>query len=718
MGVIQVLDPHLTNMIAAGEVVDRPANIVKECVENSLDAGASNITIEVFEGGIDGVIVSDDGCGMGYEDARMAFKRHATSKIHSEEELFSISTMGFRGEALPSIASVAKVNVKTSTGSEGCHLVYEYGELVTYEKASGPRGCRIEVRGLFQRTPARFKYLKKPAYEFSIITDTVNKIALAHPEVRFILKHNGRLTFQTSGKKDRREILYQMFGTKPAMDAVEFSGRTPDFSINGYAMQPSVTRASKSYIYISLNGRTIRSFPIVKAICEGYREFMPKDRYPICYLNIEADYQLIDVNVHPNKYEVRISKEEALSQLIIDTLRNLFIEEIEIPTIAPKEKAPALEQLQAELPYDHEAWPKEDFKTFQSQLHNQSFSNAWSNKKRENSLDPLFLQEDVLVKAQESLASFQQNNFSKPISQSLPASKEMPFSTAKSSLSSQPNPQSLRDGSRENIRQVSDQENAFYQGKDVNLEENTLSQEVKPAKEERENEEKNQEQVLVSSQQPLQAVPTYPTGQKPQQKSKPKKASQFFLSLRIIGQLKDSYILCESDEGLVIVDQHAAAERANFEKIQREFEKPVQVMQPLMIPLQISLSPTLMASLDQINAQTKAYGLVFKPGENGKAFLEEIPAWMSLVERDGFLNDLFSWYETNQEVNMKELRRHLIATCACHSSVRFHHSLCMEEMSQILKDLAHCEQPYHCPHGRPTLISMSSKTLEKEFERG
>lgn len=684
MGIIQVLDPHLTNMIAAGEVVDRPANIVKECVENSLDAGATTISIEAFEGGIDGLIVTDDGCGMGYEDARMAFKRHATSKIHSEEELFAISTMGFRGEALPSIASVAKVSLKTSTGNDGCRIVHEYGELMTYEKASGPRGCRIEVRGLFQHTPARFKYLKKPAYEFSIIADTVNKMALAHPEVRFSLKHNGRLTFQTSGKNDRREILYQMFGTKPASDAVEFSSHTADFAISGYALQPSITRASKSYIYISLNGRTIRSYPILKAICEGYREFMPKDRYPICYLNIEADYQLIDVNVHPNKYEVRISKEETLSQLIIDTLRNLFVSEMNIPEIGSKEKNSVPTQLQADLTYPlHDFELTSDFSNFQNQLHSKT-------RPKIDTQEPIFLQEEVLAKAQESIAPFQSLSSDKPLTDSLKAQRL--------------NPQALlQDSKKETNRNFQVQEN-----RNLSLSNSSKKEDLTSFKS---SSSFNNEEFISST-------PSYPTGQTPKPKAQSKKASQFFLSLRIIGQLKESYILCESDAGLVIVDQHAAAERANFEKIQREFEKPVQVMQPLMIPLRIAVSLKVLASLDQINEQTQKYGLVFKPSEDGAVLLHEIPAWMSLVERDGFLSDLFSWYESQDEVNMKELRRHLIATCACHSSVRFHHRLVQEEMQQILEDLARCDQPYHCPHGRPTLISMSSKALEKEFERG
>ncbi len=673
MGIIQILDPHLTNMIAAGEVVDRPANIVKECVENSLDAGATTISIEAFEGGIDGIIITDDGCGMGYEDTRLAFKRHATSKIHSEEELFAISTMGFRGEALPSIASVAKVQVKTSTGRDGGRVVYEYGELKAYEKFSGPRGCRIEVRGLFQRTPARFKYLRKPAYEFSIIADTVNKIALAHPEVRFSLKHNGRLTFQTSGKNDRREILYQMFGTKPALEALEFFNQTSDFTISGYAMQPNITRASKSYIYISLNGRIIRSHPILKAICEGYREFMPRDRYPICYLNIEADYQLIDVNVHPNKYEVRISKEAALSQLIIDTFHQLFVSEMEIPEIKSKEKTALPTQGKADLPSFLEE-SASDFLKFQTSLQRASEK---SSKVLSLEKETPLLSETQLTQSQESLSCLDREA----------SLKESPSAFHSNSLSN---------GLKEEMEFSAQETNSSYEAKDQRMQ--------------------RKSDFIKDSFQKVSS-PSYPTGQTPKQKAAPQKIHQFFLNLRLIGQLKDSYILCESDEGLVIVDQHAAAERANFEKIQREFEKPVQILQPLMIPLRISLSAKLLASLDHINEQTKTYGLTFQPSEDGGALLYEIPAWMSLVERDGFLNDLFAWYESHEEVNMKELRRHLIATCACHNSVRFHHSLCLEEMQQILKDLAYCDQPYHCPHGRPTLISMSTKALEREFER-
>lgn len=734
MGIIHVLDPQLTNMIAAGEVVDRPVNIVKECAENSLDAGASRIDIEVFEGGIEGIIISDDGCGMSYEDADMAFKRHATSKIRSEDELFAISTMGFRGEALPSIASVARVDLRTSNGEEGCEIRYEYGERTLYEKADAPRGCRIEVRGLFLRTPARFKYLKKPNYEFSIIADAVNKLALAHPEVRFSLKHDGRLVFQTTGRKDRREILYQMFGAQPAAQAVEFYRRENDFAISGYAIQPSISRASKNYIYLCLNGRTIRSWPIVKAVIEGYREYLPKERYPICFLNIETDFQLVDVNVHPNKLEVRISKEEYLSQLIIDTISDLFESEIQAPSIRSKKPAP--EQLQAD--FDYPASAREG--ALKAQSDPSPFPTSLPQKKAEyntgkniqpNSYEslPEMMRPDAAYQNPQKTDSARgivqgsertgRQTPEPPVSQpSFPAGQKpnrqpssrhsvpdfLASNLDASASYKNPNGPMASGSGYEAIARPGQNPERKSQPPLGEVREESMRPAVKPMPETR------TDAAIPAAQ------PGYPAGQQPAVPAS-KKGNAFFRTLKIIGQLKDSYILCEGDEGLVIIDQHAAQERANFEKIQREFEKPVPVMQPLMFPLRLSLSASQMAALDGINEKTKPYGLHFEPIGQNSVVLREEPAWMSMVDRDKFLEDLFAWHTDHQDVDMKELRRHLIATCACHSSVRFHHSLCQEEMEKVLEDLAECEQPYHCPHGRPTVISMSLKELAKEFER-
>lgn len=667
MGRIHVLDEQLTNMIAAGEVVDRPVNIVKECVENSLDAGADQISIEVFEGGISGVIITDNGCGMSYEDARMAFERHATSKIQSEEELFAISTMGFRGEALPSIASVAKVLLTTSDGEQSTRIAVEYGEIKTWEKSSEPAGTRIEVRGLFLHTPARFKYLKKANYEFSIIADAVNKIALAHPEVRFTLKHDGRLIFQTSGKGDRREILYQMFGAQPAGQAVEFSRASDDFVISGYALQPSVNRASKSYIYLSLNGRTIRSWPIVKAVIEGYREYMPKDRYPVCFLNIQTDYQLVDVNVHPNKLEVRISKEDYLSQLIINTISELFETEIEAPSIRRVE---APEQLQAELRYPHPVDRNPETENPQPSKPS-AFQPGYSTPiSRSRSADPLFLRDNAFS----DFNSFRTENTSQP----LPTEQKSEIQKSENSS----------DYSDISAGLPSDRNNQT-----INASQTQKNEDLPPVQ--------------------------YPSGT---QTKKPDSASRsgknFFHELRVIGQLKDSYILCEGPDGLVIIDQHAAQERTNFERLQAEFDKPVQVCQPLMVPIRRNVTTAIMARLDELNAQVESSGLHFEPFSDTSIILREIPAWMTKVDIDSFLDDLLTWFEDNHEVQINELRRHMIATCACHSSIRFNRKLTFEEMDKVLIDLQHCKQPYHCPHGRPTVISFSLKELSREFERG
>lgn len=798
MGIIHVLDSHLTNMIAAGEVVDRPVNIVKECVENALDAGASTIDIEVFEGGIEGVIISDDGCGMSREDLRMAFRRHATSKIQSEDELFAISTMGFRGEALPSIASVAKVSCLTSNGIEGSRIVFEYGERKAWEAADAPRGCRIEVRGLFLHTPARFKYLKKPNYEFSIIADAINKLALAHPEVRFTLKHDNRLVFQTSGRNDRREILYQMFGSQAAKDAVEFYKTGQDFTISGYAIQPAISRASRNYIYICLNGRTIRSWPVTKAVVEGYREYLPKDRFPICFINIQTDYQLVDVNVHPNKLEVRISKEEYLTQMIIETISELFESEIQAPAI--KAKKPQLEQLQAEFHYPsgktasgslnqkiEEAtvpWqsgssmndsarqkqqerqymnpqypnssrlqPNLPQDLFKGQSNNSFLSDSDKDQKsfrnKETGIQklqdgnemPEFLKKDLKIpvfkEESDEFQSKSENQISLNASDQManPTAKELEFlANSDNSQNRFPLTGQVTGQGRQTGLEASDTFNrASFDHGNEQAENNARTEDVTALPDADQLPEGQDFQALNQSfpggrpadgKEELhneKSSVSYPSGQKPAVQngtSARNRGNEFFRHLRVIGQLKDSYILCEGDDGLVIIDQHAAAERCNFEKIEREFEKPVQIMQPLMIPLRLPLSTDLMVQLDTINEKVRPYGLNFEPFSHNTVLLREEPAWLSLLEREQFFDDLFTWFKDHKDVDMKELRRHLIATCACHSSVRFHHSLCKEEMEKIIADLAAARQPYHCPHGRPTVVTMSLRELAKEFERG
>lgn len=593
MAKIQVLSEHLTNMIAAGEVVERPAGIVKECVENSIDAGARVIDIEAFQGGIERLIITDDGSGMDPQDASMAFMRHATSKLSTEEGLFNIQTMGFRGEALPSIASVAHVRLETNDGRQGTMIEYDYGQLVREESGHFPKGTSITIGGLFLKTPARFKHLKSVSYEFSIIADLINKMALSHPEIRFTLSHEGRVVFQTAGNGSLQEILYQMYGREVAKEAIPFQGQNEDFKITGYAVQPKINRATKYFMFITMNSRLIRSIPIQKAILDAYGSYLPSQRFPIVVLDIQTDAQLVDVNVHPNKWEIRLSKQNELLELIKTTLVSALSQSLRTVKIQPK------------------ATPQ-----------------------------------------------FKQETF------------DFPIPVVQEPVRSKPSA----------IEQTIEQGFAQYEKPEPVVKEESVLYEAEP-------EETTQ-------------------------------GKEFFSHLRLIGQLKESYILCENEEGLVLIDQHAAQERYHYEQLVKQIYQKEPSVQPLMVPIQIPVSQSVIAQMETINEKTRPFGIVFELFGVDRLLVRQVPLWFQDVDEEAFFHDLLDFFIQNHEVDMEALRKHVIATMACHSSIRFHRTLSEAEMRQVILDLQKCDQPYHCPHGRPTVITLSEKDLRKEFERG
>lgn len=589
-------------MIAAGEVVDRPANIVKECVENAMDAHATVIQVEVFQGGIERIIITDDGDGMDYEDAHLAFMRHATSKMSNEDDLFNIQTMGFRGEAIPSIASVAHVDLETNNGEECTHIVYDYGKLDCEEYTNCPKGTKIDVSGLFLKTPARFKHLKSISYEFSIIANLINRMALSHPDIRFRLSHDDRVVFQSSGNGKIQEILYQMYGREVASNAIEFDAKNDDFHIYGYAVQPKISRASKYFMFLSLNTRLIRSNALQKAILDAYEDFMPKNRYPIVVLQIESDTQLVDVNVHPNKWEVRLSKQNDLADLIRSTLTQQLRASLKTVEVKKIKSEPIFEQRKLD-----EIKPILKEEVFH-----------YETKKEEK-------KEDVIQEA---------------------------FS---------------------NYQKVED-----FPEKETLVNQILIKEEVKEADH----------------------------------------GYAFFEHLQVLAQLHDSYILCSNEEGLVIIDQHAAQERYHYEQIKKAFQQKVTHKQALMVPIQIDVSVDVMAQVDAINEKIDYFGLHFEPFGTDQLILREIPLWFQDVDQKAFLQDLIDFFVVNQDVDLTSLHHKVLATMACHSSIRFNRPLSMDEMKQVIEDLKKCEQPYHCPHGRPTVITFSDHDLRKEFERG
>ncbi|KGA98517.1 DNA mismatch repair protein MutL [Alkalihalobacillus alcalophilus ATCC 27647 = CGMCC 1.3604] len=352
MGKIKQLHDSLSNKIAAGEVVERPASIVKELVENAIDANSSHILVEIEEGGLSSIRIVDNGDGMENDDVETAFLRHATSKIQTDRDLFHIKTLGFRGEALPSIASVAHLTLKTSTGiGAGTEIKLEGGEIVEKTAAATRKGTEIKVTHLFFNTPARLKYLKTVTTEAGNVSDIMNRLAMAHPNIAFELFHDGKLLLKTLGNGDRKQVIAAIYGRNIAKEMLEIKGETLDYSLHGFVCRPEITRASRQYISIIVNGRYIRNFVLAKAIQAGYHTLLPIGRFPIVVLSIEMDPLLIDVNVHPAKLEVRLSKEAELSQLITESVVSIFKKQTLIPEANVK-KATKLASEQLSLDFE------------------------------------------------------------------------------------------------------------------------------------------------------------------------------------------------------------------------------------------------------------------------------------------------------------------------------------------------------------------------------
>lgn len=658
MARIHQLDEHLSNMIAAGEVVERPSGIVKELVENSIDAKAKHIEIQILQGGIDCITIIDDGCGMDAQDATLAFERHATSKIQAVDDLWKISTMGFRGEALPSIASVSQVTLRTNDGIDSSEVIIHYGTLKSARPCGTPKGTMLEVRNLFQKTPARFKHLKSPQYEFSLISDVVQKFAISHPNIGFELSHDGRSVFKTKGNGNLREVLMQIYGRDGAKTAIELHGQDLDYTIRGYALQPQFQRATKYYVLLYINGRMIRNYHLQKAVMDAYAPYMPKDRYPIAVINMEMDAQLVDVNVHPSKWEIRLSKEKQLEKLLYQTIKAALMQDMEVPNIQArkenqKEKI-EIQELQFTYPRDQEV------KKLHTEV-NDSFVH-YDGKPKQTITEESRVQVDKVEPQEAPVEAEKQES----------VDKKQELSESKSSDTQAP--------IKDQVIEVSTTKQA-----------ETLFKDIAPI----------QEVVMKAEQEPASESinPSLP-------------------QLHVIGQFHNSYILAEGEKGLYIIDQHAAQERYHYEMIQKQILSGVKDTQPLLIPITVETTISAVSRIDDLNALLEQVGIHFEVFGNTTLLCRELPIWLKDTKEEAFLQDMIDLWQKDDEISLDKLRKHTIATMACHSSIRFHRSLTMEEMKQVILDLGKCEQPFHCPHGRPTLICYEDKDLIHDFERG
>ncbi len=583
MGKIQQLNEHLTNMIAAGEVVERPMGVVKELVENSIDAKATSIEITIVEGGLNQITITDNGQGMDSSDAVMAFQRHATSKIKQTSDLWSIITMGFRGEALPSIASVSDVLLKTSDGKEATQVEVKYGKTTQVIPITCPKGTSITIKGLFLKTPARLKHMKTVAYETALVLSVVEKFALSHPFIAFSLITDNKTVFSTNGNGNLVEIMYQLYGKETAKHAIEVSFEDYDYKVKGVIVAPHVNRANRNHVILFINQRMIKSFRIQKIVLEAYRNYLADSRYPIVVLDIQMDSKLVDVNVHPSKWEIRLSKQNQLEHLIKTKIEEFLKQETKAVDVAIKKEIPTYEKIEV-----------------------QNFDFTYEEKK--------------IFKAEEEKIEY-------------PVYKE--------------------------------------EQKSFKIEET--------------------KEII---------------------KDKPK-----LPNFEVIGQLHGKYILAQAEEGLYIIDQHAAQERYHYEMIQSKILKDAAEFMDLLVPVVVDASLQVISQINEVINMCNKIGLDIEQFSQNQVILRKIPVWMKDTDMTLFLKDIIDLWQDGNTITLEKLRKDSIASLACHSSIRFNRILSINEMEKVIYDLTQCEQPYHCPHGRPTFILMSEKQLLKEFNR-
>ncbi|MEK4358549.1 DNA mismatch repair endonuclease MutL [Paenibacillus sp. FSL M7-1455] len=668
MAKIHILDEHIANQIAAGEVVERPASVVKELVENSIDAGATRIDVHVEEGGLESIRVTDNGSGIEPDDLQTAFYRHATSKIGSSRDLFHITSLGFRGEALPSIAAVAKVQLTTASGDDGLgrRIRVEGGKLLAEEDSPAPRGTDIQVKELFFNTPARLKYMKTIQTELGHVSDYMYRIALSHPEIAITLRHNENQLLKTLGNGDLLQVIAAIYGTQAAKAMLPVQAENLDFELSGFVSLPEWTRSNRNGVSTIVNGRYIRNYGLNQAIQRAYHTLLPINRYPLAVLEIRMHPSLVDVNVHPAKLEVRFSKEQELYPFIEESIRRVLRQEVLIPQ-AVKQNIGG----------------KNSGSFIQEQFH---FSNR-------SAPVPLADQKEEAAAALEAGPG--------PVSavpENRPAPEPMIATDSQAPVQKlQERPAAGSGGSYGSASQ-----DAWTAG-------NGMVRETRPASY-REWAAPSQQRVSPSSNpglasRLLEASADAPADIPP------------FPELTLIGQHHGTYLIAQNDQGLYLIDQHAAHERVNYEYYYEKFGQPADASQELLLPITLEFTPSEAEQLKDKLQWFEQVG-VYLEHFGGQTFrVRSLPYWFPKGEEKSLIEEMAEWVLGERKIDLAKLREKSSILCSCKASIKANQKLTEDEAKTLIERLGACRQPYTCPHGRPIVVSFSTYDLEKLFKR-
>ena len=663
MAEIHVLDDVTIDKIAAGEVVERPASVVKELVENAMDAGAHAVTVEIKEGGIEFIRVTDDGSGIEQNQLRNAFMRHATSKINSVVDLMSLRSMGFRGEALSSIAAVAKVEIVTKTKDDmtGTRLCLEGAKETSFEEVGAPDGTTFIVRNLFFNTPVRRKFLKTAMTEGSYITDLLEHLALSRPEISFKYVINGQTKFYTNGDGDLKAIIYRIFGRDIANELIEFQAVDEEITLKGFLGRPTLNRANRNFENYFVNHRYIKSKVISKAIEEGYQSYMMQHRYPFCVIHITVPPESVDVNVHPTKMEVRFSNQNSLYKLIAENIADFLSHQEMIPeaTLGPdikaskKEKSIPKPKIEAPEPFEKE----------------RRFAEQASASGHPPNVSPNILKEE--------------NGYNKPYESSY------------------------------DTKNTVNQQNAFFVDNRESKKQpsqNVMTGKIlgTPAKEPEPKNLgviKNKDHIIVEKPEQLNFF---------DEKILTREAKQEY---RIIGQVFDTYWIIEYRDKMLMIDQHAAHEKVKYEQILTKVEHNEIYTQTLTPPVVISVTPKEAALIHSYEQYFKELGFEIEDfGMNAYA-IRGVPIDLFGHDIKELFEEILTQMSESPVRGVPQIIREKIASMACKAAVKGRHSMTYEEADKLIEQLLELDNPYNCPHGRPTIISMSKYEIEKKFKR-
>ena len=584
MNKIKVMDDNLANKIAAGEVVESCMNVVKELVENSIDGEADEIEIKLIDSGVKEIEVIDNGIGMSREDAKLAFQRHATSKISNLDDLFYIESLGFRGEALPSIASVSKVRLKTSDGKEGTLITINGGNDIKTKSCDLAKGTDITVSDLFYNTPVRLKYLKNLYIELANIVEYIDKMALSYPNIKFRLSNNDNVLLETSGNGDLLKVIYDIYGANITKKMIPIDDSNDDYSISGYISYPEITKSNRNSITTLVNGRVIKNNDLNRCIIDCYHTYIHKGRYPIIVLNIDVDPILVDINIHPTKMDIKFSKMDSLLKLI----SNSIDDRLKTLTLIPEANVRT----------------------------STSFNEVYNQIKHNDE------EEEKIVKKESS-----------------------------------------------------------------NYEEIKLDFEVHEEKDVQvESDEKEEKVARINK-------------------------------MNVIGNVFMTYILCYNENGFYLVDQHAAAERINYEKYMNEFLNGKKTIIDLLTPIKVELSKDnylrikdRLFILDELGISCEEFG-------EGTFLVRSHPDWIDQKNSSKDINNIFELICQKGEFSKEKFIDTTIMSIACHNSVKAHEYLSNEDMQWIVDNVRYCDNPFTCPHGRPTIITYTRDELDKMFKR-